>query len=173
MCTASPHFVRARQFVGCSAIPRPASCDLSGGEKNCVWSLRSSLAPHLRSQAALGARPLGGRRQNLSGDREPSGALPELREGEAGEAGMALQQPLLHQALCVLRGPALSDLDDPGRLPRVALGLEDHQGARQAVHARAAPKSRDAGSARNPSGSCGTTGARPGRGASSRTGRRH
>jgi hypothetical protein len=33
MCTASPHFVRGRQYVGCSAIRRPASCGLSGGEK--------------------------------------------------------------------------------------------------------------------------------------------
>ncbi len=28
---------------------------------------------------------------------------------------MALRQSLLHQALCVLRGPALSNLDDQGR----------------------------------------------------------
>ncbi len=77
MCTDSPHFVRGRQCVGCSAIPRPASCALNGGEKNCVRSLRSSLAPNLRSQAALGARPVGGRHQNLLGDREPSGALPK------------------------------------------------------------------------------------------------
>src|SRR5271155_256324 len=56
MCTASPHFVRGRQYVGCSVIPRPASFDLSGGEKNPVWSLRSVLAPGLRSQAAGGAR---------------------------------------------------------------------------------------------------------------------
>src|SRR6266436_6056329 len=115
MCTASPHFVRGRQYEGCSGIPRSASYDLSGGEKNSVRSLRSALAPNLRSQAAPGTRPLGGRHQNLSGDREPSGALPELRQSEAGEAGVALQQPLLHQALCLLCGPALSDLDDPRR----------------------------------------------------------
>ena len=33
MCTASPHFVRGRQYEGCSGIPRSASYDLSGGEK--------------------------------------------------------------------------------------------------------------------------------------------
>src|SRR6266851_3303257 len=144
MCTASPPFVRGRRYVGCLAIPRSVSYGLSGGEKNFVRSLWSALAPNLRSQAAPGARPLGGRHQNLSGDREQSGALPELRQSEAGEAGVALQQPLLHQALCVLCGPALSDLDDPRRRPRVAPGLEHRQGTRPAVHAGAAPKSRDA-----------------------------
>src|SRR5271166_6379416 len=108
MGTASPPFVRGRRYVGCLGNPRSASHGLSGGEKNFVRSLWSALAPNLRSQAAPGARPLGGRRQNLFGDREPSGTLPELRQGEAGEAGVALQQPLLHQAFCVLCGPALS-----------------------------------------------------------------
>src|SRR5712691_13024433 len=149
MCTASPPFVRGRRYVGCLAIPSSASYDLSGGEKNSVWGLRSALAPNLRSQAAPGTRPLGGRHQNLSGDREPSGALPELRQSEAGEAGVALQQPLLHQALCVLCGPALSDLDDPRRRPRVAPGLEHRQGTRPAVHAGAAPKSRAASATRD------------------------
>src|SRR5713101_4913934 len=37
MCTASPHFVCGRQYEGCSGIPRSASYDLSGGEKNSVW----------------------------------------------------------------------------------------------------------------------------------------
>ena len=138
ICTASPHFVRGQRYVGCLAMPGSASYGLSGGEKNFVRSLWSALAPNLRSQAAPGARPLGGRHQNLFGVGEPSGALPELRQSEAGAAGLAFQQPFLHQALCVLRGPALSDFDDPGRRPRVAPGLEDRQGSRQAVHAGAA-----------------------------------
>jgi hypothetical protein len=145
MCTASPHFVRGRRYVGCLAIQRSASYGLSGGGKNFVRSLWSALVPNLRSQAAPGARSLGWRHQDLFGDREPSGALPELRQGEPGEAGVALQQPLLHQAVCVLRGPALPELDDPGRRPRVALGLEHRKGTRPAVHAGAAAKSRDAG----------------------------
>src|ERR1700692_4308120 len=85
MCTASPHFVRGRQYVGCSEIPRLVLCDLNVGEKNYVWGLRSGRGPNLRPQAALGAGPVGGRRQNLPGDREPPGTLPELRQGEAGE----------------------------------------------------------------------------------------
>src|SRR5260370_10262631 len=83
--------------------------------KNSVWGLRSALAPNLRSQAAPDTRPLGGRDQNLSGDREPSGALPALRQSEAGEAGVALPKPLLHQPLCVLFGPAPSGTDEPRR----------------------------------------------------------
>lgn len=146
-CTASPRFVRGRRYEGCSEMLGREWYGLSGGEKNSVWSLRSGFAPNLRSQAALGARPLGGRRQNLPGDREPSGALSELREGEAGEAGMALRQPFLHQALCLLRRPALSNLDDQGHCPRTVSGLEDGQGSRQGVYAGAAPKSGNAGSA--------------------------
>jgi hypothetical protein len=44
----------------------------------------SDLAANLRSQAALGARHLGRSRQNLPGGRNPSGAVPELCEGESG-----------------------------------------------------------------------------------------
>ena len=113
--------------------------------KNFVRSLRSALAPSLRSQAAPGARPFGRRHQNLFGDRDPPGTLSELRQGEAGEAGVALRQPLLHQALCLLCGPALSNLYDAGHRPRVASGLENCQGTQQAVHAGAAPKSGDSG----------------------------
>ena len=39
MCTASPHFVRGRRYVGCLAIQGSASYGLSGGEKNFVRSL--------------------------------------------------------------------------------------------------------------------------------------
>src|SRR6202140_5858873 len=130
-----------------SEIPMFVLCGLNGGEKNSVWSLWSGLAPNLRSQAAMGARPLGRRRQNLPGDRNSSGPVPELREGEAGEACVALRQSLLHQALCLLGGPALSKLDDPGRRPRGAPGLEDGQGSRPAVHAGATAKGRQTGSA--------------------------
>src|ERR1700694_3876532 len=96
-------------------IPMCVLCGLNGGEKNSVWSLWSGLAPNLRSQAAMGARPLGRRRQNLPGDRNSSGPGPVLREGGAGEAFLGAPESLLHQALCLLRGPALSKLDDPGR----------------------------------------------------------
>src|SRR5271167_1469645 len=49
-CTASPHFVRGRQYVVYSETPMSVSCGLNGGEKNSV---------------SLGARPFGRRRQNL------------------------------------------------------------------------------------------------------------
>ena len=39
MCTASPHFVRGRQYEGCSGIPRSGSCGSCAGEKNGLWSL--------------------------------------------------------------------------------------------------------------------------------------
>src|SRR5437870_3808337 len=142
-----PAFRPRAAVRGVFGDPKARVVRLERRGKNCVWSLRSSLAPNLRSQAALGARPVGGRHQNLPGDREPSGALPELRQSEAGEAGMALRQPFLHQALCVLRGPALSGFDDPGRRPRAAPGLENRQEARRAVHAGTAPKSWNTGSA--------------------------
>ena len=37
MCTASPHFVRGRRYVGCLAIPRSASYGLTGREKNRLF----------------------------------------------------------------------------------------------------------------------------------------
>src|SRR5713101_1661383 len=149
MCTASPHFVRGRQYEGCSGIPRSASYDLSGGEKTlCGACGRPSRRIYDRKLRQVRDLSAGDTRIYLEIERRRV-PLPELRQSEAGEAGVALQQPLLHQALCVLCGPALSDLDDPRRRPRVALGLEHRQGTRPAVHAGAAPKSRAASATRD------------------------
>ncbi len=117
----SPAFRPRAAVCGVFGAPKARVVQRERRGKNPVWSLRSVLAPNLRSQAALGARPLGRRHQNLPGDREPSGAVPEWRQGEAGEAGMALRQLLFHQAPCLLRGPALSSRYHPGHGPRVHL----------------------------------------------------
>src|SRR5512135_2763682 len=67
---------------------------------------------------------------------------PELRRREAREAALVGEQPLLHQAVRLLRGPALSVRDDPGCGARTPPRLEDGQGAGNGVHARATPTGR-------------------------------
>jgi hypothetical protein len=56
------------------------------GKKLCV---ESAVKPRAESTIAscAGCETFRRGHQNLPGDREPSGALPELREGEAGESG--------------------------------------------------------------------------------------
>ena len=44
----------------------------------------------------------------------PAGAMPQLRQGEARAARFPGGQPALYEALCPLRGPALSAGDDQG-----------------------------------------------------------
>ena len=114
------------------------------GKKRPVESVGRAIAPSTTaSSAASATSPVatGG----LPGGRGPAGLLPELRDGEAGEAGLAGRQPVLHQAVRLLRRPALSGDDHPGRGPGTAPRLEDGQGAGQAVHARATAPGRHPG----------------------------
>ena len=81
---------------------------------------------------------------SVSGSRNPPRRLCALRQGEAGEAGLPRRQSVLHQALWLLRRSSMPSLDDQGCCSGVASGLAHGQGVREAVHAGAAPTSRDA-----------------------------
>ena len=116
---------------------RRASSPSSGAQKNGVRRLRSGASGLVRPQAAPRARSALRRHADLPRFRSASRALPELRRGEARAARLAGRQPALHQALRHLRGAALPGILDQGRRPRTAPGLEDGQGPREAVHARA------------------------------------
>src|SRR5580692_12325879 len=55
------------------------------------------------------------RHADISGIGGAAGRVPPLWQGEAGTARLSGGQSALHQAFCVLCGPALSGGDDQGR----------------------------------------------------------
>jgi len=60
-----------------------------------------------------------------------------LRQGEAGEAELAVGQPVLYAALRFLHGTALTGRNNQGRGRGNQPGLEDDQAPRREVHAGA------------------------------------
>src|SRR3990170_359270 len=143
---ASPAFVRDLRYKASSVIRRPVFSVSSGGGKNSLRGLWLYQARMVRPQTARRARLGVWRLSNLLGDRGAPYRLSPVLEGEAREAGVACGQSVLQQAVCLFCGTALPGHDDQRRCPRNPLGLEDDQGARQAVHGGAATSDRNSSS---------------------------
>ncbi len=117
---ASQASIRAQRYKASSVIRRPASSVYIGGGKNCLrslWLIRASLVrPQVAPSPGLGVwRP-----SDLLGGRDPAYRLQEMRQGEAGEAGLARGQSVLQQTLRLLRGTALPSRDYQGHCQRNA-----------------------------------------------------
>ena len=114
MHIASPDSVQNPWSAVSSVIPRHVLFASCAGEKNGLWGLRESPAKFLRSQDPSRARSLLWRHSGVLGVRDPSRVLPELRHREARDVELVGRQPVLHQALRLLRvvgsfvGPRLS-----------------------------------------------------------------
>src|ERR671914_2609884 len=106
--TASLAFVPAQRCGESLVIPKPASCDWSGAEKNSLRRLWHGGAGVLRPQGTLGARPLLWRQAGLPGDRGPARMVSRLWSGEAREGALVSRQPLLYQTLRLLCRAAVS-----------------------------------------------------------------
>ena len=105
---------QVRPSRGSSAIPTPVSSRSPGGQKNGLRDLRPGAARMVRPQAAPGPGSGLRRPADLPRRRSPARGLSALRHGEAGAPRLPGRHALLHQALRLLRGPALSGLPDPG-----------------------------------------------------------
>src|ERR1700734_2723822 len=127
MRIASPDSVRNPLSAVSSVIPRHVLFASCVGEKNGMWALRASPANFLRSQDPSRTRSLLWRHSGVLGDRDPSRVLPELRHREARDVELVGRQPVLHKALRLLRGSALSGRDYPGCSSRTPPELEDGQ----------------------------------------------
>src|SRR3990172_3362149 len=102
MRTGSPASDLPRPSEGSSATPRPASSVLHGGGKNSVRHLRGRSPNLLRPQGSPDPGSPLRRHAGVSGDPGSPGPVPKVREGEAGEVGISLRQPLLHEAVRLL-----------------------------------------------------------------------
>ena len=132
----SPVFVRYRRCAGFSATPRRVLSLCDGAQKNALWGVWSSTPGLVRPTRAMGPGPCLRRPAHLLGSGSATRVLPALRQGEARTAGLPGRQSVLHQALCLLRGSALSLGDGQGHRRGASSGLGDGQRAGQAVHAR-------------------------------------
>ena len=136
MPIASLAFVLSRPWWASSVIPEPGSSASIGREKNGLRYLRTHPSWLVRPEDTASTRPALRGDADLPGSGDPARRLQELRQGEAGETGLAGRQPICHQAFCLLRGTALPDHDGQGCRRGDAAGLEDNQGPRPGVHAR-------------------------------------
>src|SRR3990172_10973271 len=146
MLTGSTVSDLSRSSEGSSAIPRLASSVSNGGGKNSVRCLRNGSPNLLRSQDSPHSGSSLRRHAGVPGDPDPAGPVQTVREGEAGIAYVPLRQSLLHEAVLLLRRPAMPRLQHPGCRQRSVSGLAHGQGAGEAVHAGAAPACRYPGS---------------------------
>src|SRR5260221_9966565 len=123
--------------MGCLVIRWSEWCIYTGAEKNGVRSVWLFVPQFLRSTTVGGPRSFLWTDADLSGAGDAPSGLPEVRRSEARTFGLAGRQSVLHQAVCLLRGATMPRFDDQGGGRRTALGLENGQGAGQAVYVRA------------------------------------
>src|SRR5208337_2717933 len=143
--TTSPGFELSARLPGYSETRTPWFSACVAWEKNDLRSLRTCAPDVLRSQGSSGARSFLRGSACLAGGGDSPSLVPKVREGEAGAFGLAGRQSLLHEAFCLLGRAAVSCLDDSRCCPGDPSGLEDGQGAGEAVHGGATAASRYAG----------------------------
>ena len=141
MRIASPDFVRNPRCAVYSGIRRRVSSPLCGAQKNALRLLWSRTLGLVRPACAPGSRSVLRRCAHLPRIRGSARSVPKLRTREARAAGVSGRQPVLYQALCPLRGPALSHDDDQGPGRGTQPGLGHGQDAGEAVHGGAACES--------------------------------
>jgi len=95
---------RSTGYRGFSVTRRPWSLSCGAGEKNVLRDLWTGIPDVLRPQDSSGAGSFLRGSACLAGCGDPTRFVPELREGEAGEPGVAGRQPVLHKAFFLLGG---------------------------------------------------------------------
>lgn len=117
-----------------------------GAQKNGLRGMRPCAVGLVRPTHAARARPAVRAVPDLPGVRGPARLVHALPSREARGAGLPVGQPVLHPALCLLRGSPLPQRDHRGGGQGAAPGLGPRQGARQTVHEGAAGQGRHTGS---------------------------
>ena len=145
--TSSPGSVRRPRSKGYLATPRLVLSSWSGVKKNGLRAVRYGVSELLRQQDAACPGPCLWGCANLFGSGGAAGLLPAVREGEAGAAGLAVRQPLLHEAVCVVCRATVPFHEYQGRGQGRASGLAYGKAIREAIHGGATPAYRASSSA--------------------------
>ena len=136
--TNSPGFARDRQYRGCLETQRHGSSGWIVPKKNSLWLLRDRTSELLRQDSAADTGPVLRGCPDISGGGGSACSVQEVRESEAGEAALAGEQSLLHEAVLLLCGKEVSCHDHQGRGKRAEAGLARRQGIGEGVHGGAA-----------------------------------
>ena len=129
--------VRNTPLVGSLETPGLGSSDLYVGEKNALRSVRPGPSWVLRPEDPKGPGSVLRGCAHLPGAGDPTGLLPKVQEREARKTGVAGGQSFLHQTICLLCGPSVSELGDHRCCQRTSPRLEDGEGSGEAIHAGA------------------------------------
>lgn len=137
--TGSPGFVQGPKSRGSSATHSLGSSGWSVVKKNggrVVWHRAREF---LRPQGSSYPGPVLWGNAYSPGRGGPPSLVSAVRQGEAGDVAVAGGQPVLHEALCLVCGPALQGNDGQGGGEGTQVGLEDCEESGQGVYAGAAP----------------------------------
>lgn len=143
--TVSLGFVQEPRSREYSAIRRPGLFGWGGVKKNRVWMLWDPPSEFLRSQGPAHSGPVLWGAAHLPGSGGPPGSMSPVWQGEAGNVSLAGDQPVLHEAICLVCGAPLSGNGRQGRGQGAQARLEDREELGEGVYAGAAPAHRDAG----------------------------
>ena len=138
-------FDLSRAYADSSVIRRRGFLPCGDGQKNDLRPVRLVVHGLVRSSRASNARSSQRPDAHLPALRDTAHLLPPVRRGEARAPRFPGGQPVLHQAICLLRRSALPRQRDQGDRRGVAAGLGHSQGAGQAVHAGATRPRRHTG----------------------------
>ena len=131
-------------FPGSLETLRLVSSDLCVGGKNGVRGVRPCSSFLLRQEGSKGSGSLLRGRADLPGGGDPTGLLPKVQEGEAGEDKVACGQPFLYQAICLLYRTPVSRFGYYRCCQGAAPELEDCEVSRKGIHAGAVETNGDA-----------------------------
>ena len=143
--TDSPGFVQGPRSRGYSEIRKPELFRWPAVKKNGmrrVWDLAPAF---LRSEGPADSRSVVRGDAHLPGGGGPPGSMSPVRQGEAREVSVACDQPVLHEAICLVCGATLPGHRRQGCGEGAQAGLEDREEPGEGVYAGAAPAHRDAG----------------------------
>ena len=126
--------VRRMRFAASSATRRRASSRSCGAQKNGLQGVWSSALWVVRPYDTTSAGSVLWQHARLFGTGSPACSLPMLRQGEARAPRLSCRQPVLHEAVCLVRRATLPKQHHQGCCRGTASGLADRQGTRQAIH---------------------------------------
>src|SRR3972149_6783820 len=97
--TVSGAFVQVQRYRAYSVIRRLVLSSSIDEGKNGVWGMWLRPSSLVRPQAAPNTRSVLRGHSDLPGNGGPAYRLQAMRQGEAGEAGLAFFRPVRHQTI--------------------------------------------------------------------------
>src|SRR3989338_1079489 len=131
-------FVQEQKLRGYLEIRRHVLFNLSGLKKNSMRVLWGGSSESLRQEGSPNTGFILLECTDISGSGDSTGIMSGVRESEDGETGLACQQSLLHEAICLLCRAEVSWDDCNGCSEGVEAGLGNCEDIGQRVYGETA-----------------------------------